>query len=443
MTHHSPSPAHIRSFLAVLAAIVGALENIDDVESEDGGERFPRSMKRNLILAVVIMLGSLLATSATTGLRKEVLQRVQAAFKAGLYADSLALGGHYEYDARKIKATGGFADYSPPGEANNGIGWGTANYHPGKKAGDLTDSGEVAIMLLENLAEDKGAYTFDIYAQYWKRQIDEGYGSCNFQTVGRDAKGCPPGLKPGYINGGSRRTLQALAANPSARGERRMALAADVNCLIAATHFLPLFLVESDEEKLVSDAVSTVYISHKNSDPVAAAEFLCRTLFRIIHLEMSLTEALQSAAARQGHPLISKWLQDAQAKVAEAQDPSSSLSKEELVDDIAITTMSRLWDIGKTEPIKIGKASPTEGALPSALYFSIKYHNNIEAALIANANCGGDSAARGIVIGMLLGALPGNAIAPTHRWARGLNAMAHVQGLMDTVGGKAEVDAEL
>ena len=53
--------------------------------------------------------------------------------------DALALGGHYEYDARKIRSNGGFANFSPPGEANNGIGWGTANYHPGKAAGDLTD----------------------------------------------------------------------------------------------------------------------------------------------------------------------------------------------------------------------------------------------------------------------------------------------------------------
>ena len=106
--------------------------------------------------------------------------------------------------------------------------------------------------------------------------------------------------------------------------------------------FLPLFLTSADEERLVSEAVSTVYISHKNADPVAAAEFLCRTLFRIIHSNMPLEEALISAAERQGHPLISKWLNDAQAKVAEALDPSSDLSKEELVDDIAITSMSRV-----------------------------------------------------------------------------------------------------
>lgn len=77
-----------------------------------------------MLLAFVVMLASVFASSATAGLKKEVLAKVQNAFKTGLYADALALGGHYEYDARKIKATGGFRDYSPPGEANNGIGWG-------------------------------------------------------------------------------------------------------------------------------------------------------------------------------------------------------------------------------------------------------------------------------------------------------------------------------
>ena len=60
------------------------------------------------------------------------------------------------------------------------------------------------------------------------------------------------------------------------------------------------------------------------------------------------------------------------AKVDEANDPSSDLAKEKFVDDRAITSMARLWDVGKTEPIKVGKASPTEGTLPGAVYFIVK-----------------------------------------------------------------------
>ena len=49
------------------------------------------------------------------------------------------------------------------------------------------------------------------------------------------------------------------------------------------------------------------------------------------------------------------------------------LSREPFADDLALTSMARLWDIGRSEPIKVGKASPTEGTLPGAVYFILKY----------------------------------------------------------------------
>lgn len=264
---------------------------------------------------------------------------------------------------------------------------------PGKKAGDLTDAGDVAIFLLEHLA-DKKTYSFDEFSRYWKLQIDEGYGSCNFQSVRGNE--CPPGLKAGYLNGGTRRTLQALQQYPDATGDFRMSLAADVNCLVSATHFLPLFLLPeyaADEDKAAVAAKSTVFLSHKNRDPVKAAEFLARSLHRIIFKSMPLEDALNSAAATMNDEFISRKLKEAKEKVDEAANRESPLSKEPFVDDLALTSLARLWDVGKSEPIKVGKASPTEGALPGALYFVLKYKQSLRDALIANANVGGDSGA--------------------------------------------------
>jgi len=68
--------------------------------------------------------------------------------------------------------------------------------------------------------------------------------------------------------------------------------------------------------------------------------------------------------------------------------------------------MARLWDVGKSEPIKVGKASPTEGTLPGSIYFICKY-NDLAAASIANAEVGGDSASRSVAIGSVLGAAGG------------------------------------
>ena len=66
------------------------------------------------------------------------------------------------------------------------------------------------------------------------------------------------------------------------------------------------------------------------------------------------------------HPRTHPRTQVKQAllKVKEATDPSSDLYKEEFTDDLALTSMARLWDVGRTEPIKVGKASPTTGTLP-------------------------------------------------------------------------------
>jgi hypothetical protein len=65
--------------------------------------------------------------------------------------------------------------------------------------------------------------------------------------------------------------------------------------------------------------------------------------------------------------------------------------------------MSQLWDVGKTELIKVVKDSSTEGALPADLCLALKYKkDDVEESLIAYADCGGNSAAKGMVIGTLL-----------------------------------------
>lgn len=76
-----------------------------------------------------------------------------------------------------------------------------------------------------------------------------------------------------------------------------------------------------------------------------------------------------------------------------------------------MTSMARLWDVGKSEPIKVGKASPTEGTLPGSIYIILKYQDDLVAGLKANAMVGGDNAARAVAIGLVLGAFHGvNAI---------------------------------
>merc|ERR1719284_1885409 len=100
-------------------------------------------------------------------------------------------------------------------------------------------------------------------------------------------------------------------------------------------------------------------------------------------------------------------LQKGHSKYKEATNPDRPLSKEEFVDDLAATSMARLWDVGKTEPIKVGKASPTEGTLPTSVYLVLKYQSSFEDGVKANAMIGGDNASRSIAVGAVLGAYLG------------------------------------
>ena len=68
-------------------------------------------------------------------------------------------------------------------------------------------------------------------------------------------------------------------------------------------------------------------------------------------------------------------------------------------------------------------------AQPASLYFALRYRDNLERALVANARCGGDSAARGITVGILLGALHGEEALP-QRWLDGLRALPRVRELL-------------
>ena len=102
------------------------------------------------------------------------------------------------------------------------------------------------------------------------------------------------------------------------------------------------------------------HLLHFCSEALDGGEFFARVTFRIIHEHVTPRRAI-TAVAKQSSPFIQRKVKQAFAKFDEATDPQSPLSKEDYVDDLALTSMARLWDVGKTEPIKVGKASPTEG----------------------------------------------------------------------------------
>lgn len=71
-------------------------------------------------------------------------------------------------------------------------------------------------------------------------------------------------------------------------------------------------------------------------------------------------------------------------------------------------------------------------ALPATVHLVLKYSGNYREALIQNVLAGGDSSARGMLAGMLLGAESGlQALPPS--WIEGMEASKRIQDAAQTI----------
>ena len=79
---------------------------------------FQRRHLRALALLSFSCLSGMTTAAATSIPTLEQRKRVEDAFIAGLVGDALALGSHYEYDAKKIKEkVGEYTQYHDPGDS--------------------------------------------------------------------------------------------------------------------------------------------------------------------------------------------------------------------------------------------------------------------------------------------------------------------------------------
>merc|ERR1719424_262257 len=351
------------------------------------------------VAAALVMLAGTRAASASAAAADEapsLTSRMKGAFLGPLVADALALATHYEYDATKIKQFYGQIDrYYSPGEKTggetHGVGWGQRNFHggngngPPKGAGEQTDYGDYNILLLQHLAAEASGgspvHRLDLAEllprwqaamQTWRSWMC----TQTRQTLQQVDQGYPHGQLGGGSNAMSLRTAAAYG------------------------YF-------AEEEDVVHFA-HTAMFTHREQTAHEGAEFFSRVAFRVMHRGLAPRAAIEEVAALPSSSAFVKTkVAQGLAKADEATDASSALSGEEFVDNLAITSMARLWDVGKTEPIKVGKASPTEGTLPGSIYFIVKYAGDFAGAAIANTMVGGDNAARAVAIGMVMGAAQG------------------------------------
>lgn len=287
---------------------------------------------------------------------------------ASFLADSLALGAHWIYDTQTIDDTIGRVETLLPPTGNP--------YHTNRGKGAFTHYGDQALTLLESLAKNHG-FSLSAFADDWQNRMRS---------------------YDGYVDRATATTLENMSKEkpPESSGSASSDLG-------GAARIAPLvYWYRDDLDTLLSAAREQTKMTHKAAATVAGADFLAKTSYKILH-GTAPAEAIEE-------------------------------SLEEGVDDmdLDIRLRSSLDSVGKDTREVIGRLGQMCGiaaALPGAIHLVLSYQDDLKTALIENVMAGGDSAARGMAAGMLLGAHLGMDALPS-TWLKELEQRDQIMSFL-------------
>lgn len=255
----------------------------------------------------------------------------------------------------------------------NGLTGPATNYHEGKSKGDFTHYGDQALMMLQYLKVndtiEKEAF-YDYYKSYMKSY-------------------------KGYKDHASKETIENL--------DRDIYKGSHSAELGGFTRFPGLIYANAkDCDKGLKQVLLQTEMTH--DDPVLKdrVTFLTRLIYKIIKGDKpsDAISMLKKTASKQIFSDIEK------AKSLLHYDTANAIKQ-------------------------LGQSCDSEYAFPAVIYFVLKYEDHFEEALIENIYAGGDSAARGMAIGGILGAYHGDNVIPVN-WLASMNAFKTIENLLMT-----------
>jgi ADP-ribosylglycohydrolase len=290
-----------------------------------------------------------------------------AAVWAAFAADALSLGVHWMYDPEQIQSSKGRVEsFSDPGPDS---------FHKNRKAGEFTHYGDQMRILLASLAE-RGEFDAKNFGERWRREMSD---------------------YDGYMDKATKTTLANLSEGKT--GADAASGSADLG---GAARMAPLALRYSDDaEALAAAAREQTALTHGSEEAVGAAGFLART----VHQVLRGTDPVAALRATAEHEAFqpTRFPDWVEAGIAAAERDSVSA-------------------IGH-----FGRACDTVMVFPGAVQLIAKYPEDLKEALIQSAMAGGESASRGMMAGMVLGAKLGvEAIPPA--WIDGLTHREEIEG---------------
>ena len=295
--------------------------------------------------------------------------KARAMVLASFAADSLALGAHWIYSTDKIAR-----DF---GRIENFLDPDPDSYHHTKKKGEFTHYGDQAFVLLESLAS-RGTFDPEDFSRRWQ-QLFTGYN--------------------GYYDQATKGTLENLSL-----GKTYLEAGSTSNDLSGAVRIAPLvYCLCEDEERLVSAARTQTDMTHRDSLTVDASGFFARVAFQILH-GIKPVPAIEEVTRKyfEGSAL-QRWVEKGM----------ESCSAE------SVQTIKAF-----------GQDCHAPDAFPAVIHTICRYEGDLKEALVQTVMAGGDSAARGMVVGMVLGAHLGMKAIPAE-WIKGLKKGLKIAALLD------------
>ena len=286
-------------------------------------------------------------------------------------ADALALGVHWIYNTNVIdKKFGRVEIYLQPVRPT---------YHPTKMLGELTHYGDQTMILLESVSSRAG-FDLDDFSQRWQSLFE------NYE---------------GYVDKATKGTLENIESgkSPSQAGS-------ESDDLAGASRIAPLLYAYGDDpEKLTASATSQTAFTHNNPQVIKSAMFFSKVTYQVLK-GASPVAAIQSTKREEfkSDP-IAEWIELGLQGLAQETRPAI---------------------------LELGQMCATQAAFPGVIHLIAKYETDLKQALVENVMAGGDSAARGLIVGMVLGAHLGMDAIP-QKWLADMQAYPKIVELLSEI----------
>ena len=231
-----------------------------------------------------------------------------------------------------------------------------SDYHPGKKAGDFTHYGDQMLWLLDAVAHDKN-FNIEKFSSSWREKMED---------------------YSGYVDGASKHTLDALQAGKSSLG-----CGSSSHDLSVVGRMMPLiYAYHNDMDKMMEYVKLHTVFTHMSKELVESAAYF-NELIMAVSLGADVKRSIEEIALAYSDTL-QQWVAQG---VAKAEHESVKAIKE------------------------LGQSCSVEGGFAAVIYLLVRF-SDFQEAMEANVLAGGDSAARGMIVGAVLGAAGGLEVLP-------------------------------